>query len=46
MVWEMFDRGNMLVGKCLVGEIVFSVKYRSGICQSGSCPVGELKVYR
>ena len=46
MVGEMSVRRNVLVGKCLVGEvpgrgIVCSVKCPSGKCPSGKCPSGK-----
>ena len=47
MVGEMSVPGNVLVGKCPVGEvsgrgIVRSGKCPSGKCQSGICPRGSV----
>ena len=42
MVWEMSARGNILVGKCPVGKIFSSRKYRSGICPEGSVSWGAV----
>ena len=46
VVREMSGRGNVLVGKCPVGEVSFREvsgrgMVRSGKCQSGKCPSGK-----
>ena len=41
MVGEMSVRGNVLVGKCPVGEVSGWGIVRSGKCPSGKCPSGK-----
>ena len=46
-VGEMSVRGNVLVGKCPVGEVSFEEvsgrgNVRSGKCPSGNCPRGSV----
>ena len=41
MVGEMSGRGNVLVGKCPVGEASVGELSRRGIVRSGKCPSGK-----
>ena len=36
-----YGRGNVLVGKCLVGEVSGRGNVRSGKCSSGKCLSGK-----